>query len=1236
VADGHGENPKPEHVNRLSVHGSPAGSSPDQEKQDIDHGSAGRRSSKRASGGFLLGSIGRSGRIPKILQKSPSDQRTDRKGKSKSTDTSASQSEDSNLLQPYHTPVTRLRQSESRPSSSIGSSPLSVQVTNNESDHVMDAAGANMQQRSSVTPDRSASLEIPEQKIEIRKRPVTSAGFDSDPAQIVNMALSLSEARRRQASERRYTSATQPVQGRNVSAANAGSARSRQQRVGSVAQYLQTQRTPSLRSSVGGPVRTPNTPPRDDAMLTDSLDDAMDVDDWEQDVSAPTQARVEKAKAFFELSYEHRRLLSHLPPVRRPGTNLNPANPDSRSKAYNPLQYIRNRKLRLWSKTAIDAEAEGWHDVEKVRSWVNAVIGGYSATQHDEDECVRLPPLVEKEKERNGNSRDTSQSVSTERYAVRPHQDSTIKSRRPRSDFVFHPGDLIADCFWLEQGINKSRILDRDNNNIYPPNTQFKFSGWRNRTPVHLPEGLQQPSPPESDAEEEVKDSPLHPVSELPVFRSAHHDVPHNRKKRSKVKDSIAAADEGGLAKGLKVLMDDSASSGSEESSGTGSSGDERERGRKRLRKRQKQNMDVSPGQVATLPPVRNLHDTTASDQSAPSSRQASKRASLDHGPSRVGRFLKRESASKNRKSTSTTREEHRPQDAVDKFPALEEQPRASAEYDTTAPNSPTHTHWPSIAINLESPPPSRSTSPAKRHSHVAAILKPLHRHHKQESISAVDFGASSKKSSVSAPGEKAKDDSTDASRGTSPMTRGQSPMTKRDSDLPATHAVYENHPMSRYSTKSSAPSDHGKLRGIFKGGRIAEIVGHEVSKVGDYIWKKDPPAAYRGRKPSEEGSGYETDEETEPVNGTILKTPPAHIVRSRSSTVSSTKSDSPKLNNKSPPSSGRPKYNNPNLPSFTSPFDKDREAQEKKTALLTPTATRDDHISRQAAEHRSNSRSPRMDRLAPPKLDTGDRSSSGNRLTPQRSRESAGLGLVLTRSQEATNKLNTALGDKVGLDLARVTTHDLDESPYVTFRDINRAVAFIYTSTVKAREISRHADSPRKRPQYMTDAMTGFGRDAHARADLAMVARREEKVVAAKQIMARLTEDHETFTAKLQEFSGTTAPALARLLQEQEDLVENKMTPRVRQSADEAGELSIRLASTSTLAVKGVNEAIDAAMTKRVGGPMRWVRSTWYRVVEMTVVSLLWAIWAVVSIVRVFLAIVTGSVRAVRWLLWL
>lgn len=61
---------------------------------------------------------------------------------------------------------------------------------------------------------------------------------------------------------------------------------------------------------------------------------------------------------------------------------------------------------------------------------------------------------------------------------------------------------MLADCFWLEQGVNKIKIRDRDNHQIYPPDTQFRFSGWRNRTPVDVPANLQQPTPPRERTEE--------------------------------------------------------------------------------------------------------------------------------------------------------------------------------------------------------------------------------------------------------------------------------------------------------------------------------------------------------------------------------------------------------------------------------------------------------------------------------------------------------------------------------------------------------------------------------------------------------------------------------------------------------------------------------------------------------------------------------------------------------------
>lgn len=1224
-----------------------------------------RRSSNRSSGGFLLGSIGRGkgkdSRLPRVLQgKNSTSEDQDDKGKSASKEGAIGDAAD-----PLQTPLSKLRNSHSRPSSSIGSSPLSS-AWNADAAHETNGNGIYSANRGTVRKrptsplvPRSGSLDIPEQKIEIKKRPTTSVGYDTDPAQIVNMALSLSEARRRQASERRYVSAGQHGRQRIVSSASAGPARQRQQPTGSVAQYLQAQRTPSMRSTSGHTPEISTDDRRSSQLGTPDVpigDENSTMDDFDPEISEATKARVERARAFFELAYEHRRLLSHLPPIRRPGTEVHPNNPESQSKVYDPLQYIRNRKLRIWDKSIIDGEAEGWHDVERVREWVDAVVGGYTETRHDPAECVRLPPLGKGED--NVGSRDHSQHGSKERHNQR-HEAPVIRPRRPRSDWVTHPGDLIADCFWLEQGMNKLKILDRDNNTIYPPDTQFKFSGWRNRTPAHLPDGLHQPSPPTEPDDEEMENAhePLHPVSELPTFRSAHKDVSRresSRLKRSKIKSSIAAADDGGLTKGLKVFMEDSSSSGSGHSSGSESPAVER--GRKRLRKRQKQQDDVSPGAMPPPQPPKKQQvpdPAAASDQSVPSSKQNSKRTSVDLGHTGLGRFLKRESHSKNvtPANRSMTRAEHKRHESVNKFPGLDERPRSSGEYDSTAPNSPTHPTWPSIAINLESPPHSRSPSPAKKH--IPSILKPLHRHHKHDSVQEKDFGDHSKRSSAAAPIEEEPsrtEDSREQSRGTSPMTRGQSPMTKKDLHVPAIVAAPEQPGISRVSTKSTAPSDHSKIRGIFKGGRIAEIVGHEVSRVGDFIWKKEPPATNKRRNSdSSAKSGYDSDTEGEPMNGTVVKTPPGPVTRSRSSTLSSTKSaESPVVANKSPPGSGtRPKLNNPNLPSFTSPFDRDREEQQKKQALLTPsTSESQDHIARQAAEHRSASKSPRLDRLAPPRLDTGSRSGSPNRLTPANSNV-PGLGLSLTRSQDASDKLNSAINDSrsgspailamrsrpSGIDLSRISTHDLEESPYVTWRDIQRAGAFILSSAVKAKEIGRRAETSREKPAYILAAINSGKTPAK---DLGMVTRRQEHVLAAQGIMQTLSNRSGTLDKKLQHFTGTLAPQLHRQLQELEDLVDNKMTPRVRRSADDAGELNIKLSTSSTLAVKGVNEAIDAAVIRRRRGPVTWVRRAWYASIEYTVVGLLWLIWAVVSIVRVVLCLVTGTTKAVRWILWL
>ena len=1205
-----------------------------------------RRDSHRSSGGFLLGSIGHRNRIPQLLTRTPEDP----KGKRKSDDSQLS------------VPKRRVRHVQTHSRGSLTGSPLATEV---HAENIAQAQNGNGGLIPGTTAGQSMSAQRPGtmssggssgQHLEVYRSSPSTFGYDTDPSQIVNMALSLSEARRRQASIKRYVSNDQHGR-RIISTASSGPSRSRVSSA-SIAPYLTPPRPASTSISTNGITDTDVVDQQQQRDQKSSPSEAMEVDSPslldEPEISEATAARVERTRVYFELAYEHRRLLPHLPPVRRPQASVRPPDPEFQTKAYNPLQYVRNRKLRIWDKTTINAEAEGWHDVDKVRKWVDTVIETSHEPRNDPSEIVRLPHLSHSE----SHADDSEQEGSKSRPPTQPNEQP--KPRRPRSDWVTNPGDMLADCFWMEQGMNKIKIRDRDNNQIYPPDTHFRFSGWRNRTPLDVPANLQQPTPPPEHDDQYEEELPLHsPAPELPTFISAHHTLGRGQhgKKRGKIKDSFAGMEEiSNRRKGLRLFMDDSSDeSGSDRS--PGASGGERQRGRKRLaRKRQhKHDSSGSPGDPLSTSNAKDSFFSRAlshSPKSQPSSAPNSNRASLEQ--TRFGR-LKRDSAKGNTSSSrSQNRAEHNRQDFSTKFPSFHDRGRSSAEYDSTAPNSPATTAWPSIAINLESPPQSRSPSPSKKKS---SILNPFRdkSYGKHDKVDATDFADPAQAGSRHPLSEdkQLSDYSPMASRDTSPMSKSASVSTQGD-PVP-TLGDHRDSIASRVSTRSTVPSnEHSKIRGIFKGGRIAELVGHEVTRVGDFIWKREPPTGYRqgsndtestvsDGEPDHEGDGH--------ANGDVHKTPPRPRIRSRRASTLSSKNESltSPVSSKSPPSGEKAKYNNPNLPSFTSPFERDKDAQDKKQyALLSPTASSEDrdHISRLAAEHRSASRSPRMDKLAPPKLDTGRATSPGG--LDRRNSYGFGAKLDLSRSRDASDKYNSAIGE-VGPGFNRGMTASgltkagkasvgphADESQQVARRDIERATALLLCSAVKAREIGRRADMPRKQTaKYLSETMAVDGSDHH-HVDLSLVSRREEHVVAARIIMSRLSTQAAAFDERMRRFSSTTAPALHTELQRLEDLVDNKMTPRVRLSADEAGELSMKLSTTSTLAVKGLNDTLDGAFRRRRRGPIRWVRKLWYSSIEYTVVSLLWGIWAVVSLIRIVLAVFRGATKTVRWMLWI
>jgi hypothetical protein len=117
--------------------------------------------------------------------------------------------------------------------------------------------------------------------------------------------------------------------------------------------------------------------------------------------------------------------------------------------------------------------------------------------------------------------------------------------------------------------------------------------------------------------------------------------------------------------------------------------------------------------------------------------------------------------------------------------------------------------------------------------------------------------------------------------------------------------------------------------------------------------------------------------------------------------------------------------------------------------------------------------------------------------------------------------------------------------------------------------------------------------------------------------------------------FSTSKSPALKSELQGLDNLVTTSLTPRVRAVTVAAEELTNELATTSTLAVKQLNNALDKGIRKR-NRRFRWVRRFAYVLLEWVLVGVMWWLWMIVMIWKIFRGIWRGTVTGIRWILWL
>ncbi|KAI1802890.1 hypothetical protein F4811DRAFT_527362 [Daldinia bambusicola] len=1057
-------------------------------------------------------------------------------------------------------------------------------------------------------------------------RPST-APLDVDSTQIVNMALNLSESRR--LAERRNMSSPIPPRLAQLPDNLAG---------GSLKQHLQQQRRTSRTIS---PRPDKSLSPR--MISTSAMASPLQSFDhdgaYQYHFSSSTLNRAQKAKEYLELMAQYRRLLQFLPPLKqdarsRPsssgistpsgalGSPLNPitgAPQVSLGRPYNPLQYIRNRKVRARERRAIDGEAQGFSDVSRVTDWIDetATSAATSALSLGSPSLPHFP----------GAHENPDQDLPPSNI---PRPISTVaKPKRLRIDWTIDPADMLADAYWLEQGDNKYLIEDRHYSKIYPRKPEPP-APINNQTNEPIASALSASSTKEGDvgdvavASETDHTSPTKLEFEIPVLsardrarqklqdlRGMHHkpnashshdflrfrrgslsdtsDSESDRKRRNRT-GTISARGTDLLE---KQMMDMLAKEADEEQKVS----DETDIGR----------LKQLPARMATPEKAPHTLEQMHSGKDL--------RIDLSDNYEKVGRGRVSQGSpvGSGRASLEVPGQNYR------------------LSMDSLRPESPEtrsrgrNLYMPTIGMDI-SPPNSRPGSPGRK---PFSRVKSIFRDRSKERERGADYLVREKGDKLDSP--------TELPELLSPTTgttdRVGSPDRRRSKSLTRRlnpRNTNEGHKPQRSmgSIKMKADEQLG-LRSIFKGGaKLDGMIRGGVSKVTELLWKKDSDA----EDVSSPSSTDDSDEDTK--RGRIRSS----FTLSRS-------------NSRRRDESNRQKNYLDVMPPFKSAsvsHDKPIAGELEPLSLIHTTSR--------------PTRSPRFDRLKPPRIDIR-RASSPTELEPPRSHQirDSDISDTESRPRDSVDKPRDTLTDLTEIpplpapqNRPRLGSRTLSgnarlwsvsngsqasQSTQISRREIARIRALIMCSGIKAMEISRRAHE-----QYslstLDDKTVGlpwtdirqFLSDKSANIVVSEAQLYPTTARILSDTVTRSIQASETSTAR---FAGETVPALYRRVDALHARVGGDLMEMTRRAADEADEVNRDLVDAQRLKAKSVTDTMDK-MLRRRRRRFRWVRRAGWLAVEWVLVGFMWYVWFVVMLARIVLGVGKGFVGVVRWLLWL
>ncbi|KAK3905067.1 hypothetical protein C8A05DRAFT_13094 [Staphylotrichum tortipilum] len=1029
------------------------------------------------------------------------------------------------------------------------------------------------------------------------------AQLDLESAQIVNMALNLSESRRL-ASRRNVSQPTPPKLAPLPDNAAGGSLRYhlQQQRKASRTVSPRPDRSPRVG---GGRVFTPLQPAFDPGA------------GYRYHFSQSTLARAQKAKEYLELMAQYRRVLELVAPLEPPRaaagwTPTPPATPNDSvpvsrvptnemetkiGRPYNPLQYIRNRKVRARERKAIDGEAQGFDDALRVSEWIDDIAKWVATGQGRQLGNPTLPPFAP--------------AQAAEMQASPPSTNGrkmvTAKPKRPRVDWAIEPADMLADIYWLELDDNKRLVEDRQWRRVFPQFQDMSRPLSRDEAPQlatpgsakhaaegHTP-GEKTPDPPSSHQEHEHLLSTARDRAQL-KFRALKGS--HHRTASSLTNRDLLRIRRGSLS----------------ESSDTDTDRRRRAKGAanstvRTVLEKQMEEMIAREQREAESHPLYD-HET---NQFTPLP------ATPERDPAKVSKNARgRQADPRAELSDADTKEiglsllprPRPPSPRVSGRASLEVPSgrRLSVGNESSQPTSPEMRparevgRIPAIGLDL-SPSSSRASSP---HRNPLNKVKSIFRERSRERHTEARVPGEDGPASLCPPPP-------ESWSGTPETTGSAVPSPQR---RPSRSPVGDRPPLGHRSHKSLSSArlrgEDGAIsfRSLLRGPRIDSVLRSGVSKVGDMLWRKDG---------ADDSSTSSSDAETE-VRGR-----PRGLRHGRSLSVQDAKSllEAPQL------------------------------MTDYRADLLQHPPSRP--LSR---------RSSRFELLKPPRIDVQNASPSASP-PPVLVRPSDPVGSDAESQAGGGRDDVRAAAARLDAALTRPHHHHPDHAPWsiadhrrtttgsttaISKRDIARLRALLLSSGIHASELTRRASARHIIP---TPAPLTFPPDTTTTnpwRDLARLApdpiaqhcllttplsQTELYPVAARALAASVQASTVRLSILSGRFNSDAVPELTQRVEGLREKVGGELAERAGQAVDAADEVTRDLAVAQRLKVKRVVDGMEK-MLRRRRRRFRWVRRAGWLVVEWLLVGCMWYVWFVVMIARVVLGVGKGVVRGVRWLLWL